>query len=1126
MKFKISNDSWLTMSKILFVLSLSLPASANTVVGKVTHSISVPSSGYLNDPINISWSPLPGFSFADFSFVKIGYRLNGGGYTFLDQRGSGTSISLNQTGRWCFIVRGWNSNEGEFGLFNINNEQCVEIRDLPVPSAPTFEPHEYYQPVNKGFVLKWNPQSGGRHVSHYKLNGAYFSGNSKELSFAHYGRQSLSVQACNSQNKCSSSTTTSVYIYSPPGFVRSLAADRTHVKLGEGVNITWNTPGGMVHNGYYRVSLNGRVLYSGKNLYYNPSTETPGKHIYKVGACNPELPCTESNITIQVSSPSSVSGSASFIHENNGNTILDPYYNKNELLAWDVSAVKNASQYQVIVEKSGSQRIFPATKDGNLVKFRFSQHMSNYRTNDEVKVSLSASNSAGQSAVLSSKENITLVNWDEIEYFNGTPLHIVGAAMEANKYKSTVFNKLWKTIPQTNSLDEATHLYDIDPTLFFDAYFHTYQLPSNLSSKPRTEPVMNVSRPLFDGFAFWDNILKKSPHFADATRFTNVLSTDNILNKFNSGANNSYLRGYLDTIFRIKNKASKPNNKYLFKNEKSLLAAMHESADRQDPSTGVASSKSRGFYVMLPAPYYKVLTTDEIEDGIENPYPFIEEEFKKRFTVYIDEVIEQYALWRSKYPNSKVKLAGFIHGSESSDRKTLGLIRHLKSHIKSFSPELELVASGYRKGPDLAQTFEESCSDRNSDLEKCLIKYTQIYDVEINNNFDKVWLQPNATLERFTSHTNRYMGISSFERELLHWYGKGVLERVKNDPKYSLVFEYTRNFANGRESSRDYFGYQTRIPEQSHSFSNYIHSAFNARFKGDSYKGGYYGDISYYADYIATDFPPQYSNGSKSFLYDDNGGLFFCYVQYAIGKSDGCDAISYHQEGGKDYIYTYDLVESISDVRAMYSFIGTTRGFQKYSADNKIKPATPLNDVNVNQSITIDITENVANARYLSFNTLVRSRLHPYLQKGSAAAISNCSAKPVVTFTFKDDSNNQIGSPSYLELGQEILQQKACRNIKDLVKTLEDEETKRINNERLSKCGPVVDSDTYRKCIKNINPEYVGEARTTSLWEPLSTRIALPYGTKKVSIKMETKKINTLDYVKSFVFYRPDYQLE
>lgn len=98
---------------------------SDSVSGLVTHSLSVPTSSNLNNPMTISWAPLPTFSSRNFSYVKLGTKAPGASWIYQNLSGSNTQITPSTTGQWCFAVRG--NADGVFGLST--SEQCVDVSE-------------------------------------------------------------------------------------------------------------------------------------------------------------------------------------------------------------------------------------------------------------------------------------------------------------------------------------------------------------------------------------------------------------------------------------------------------------------------------------------------------------------------------------------------------------------------------------------------------------------------------------------------------------------------------------------------------------------------------------------------------------------------------------------------------------------------------------------------------------------------------------------------------------------------------------------------------------------------------------------------------------------------------------
>lgn len=110
------------------LISLSGKVSANSVLKDVTHSITAPKFGYIGSSTKITWSTINGYSKSDFSHVRIGYSINGSFYNFRDYIGNETDLILNQVGEWCFIIRGWSTEERGYSLFNFEDKKCIQVK--------------------------------------------------------------------------------------------------------------------------------------------------------------------------------------------------------------------------------------------------------------------------------------------------------------------------------------------------------------------------------------------------------------------------------------------------------------------------------------------------------------------------------------------------------------------------------------------------------------------------------------------------------------------------------------------------------------------------------------------------------------------------------------------------------------------------------------------------------------------------------------------------------------------------------------------------------------------------------------------------------------------------------------
>lgn len=1152
--------------KLFVAIVLSLPVAANTVDNQVTHSISLPSSGYVSKAINVSWSPLPGFSFANFSFVKVGYRLNGGNYTFKDYRGASTSLILNETGMWCFIVRGWNSNEDKFGLFNVKTEQCVQINDLPTPQIPSLSHLEYYHPVNKQFSIQWEKKSNDQFVNHYLFNGTKFSGTVKSLIFSSYGGQSFSVQACNAQDKCSPAAVARVYIYASPGFVRNLTSDKYKVENDESANITWSPAGGMIPGNYYTVSLNDKVLYSGDQTSFKHIEKTPGAYRYKIGACNPSLACTISEIIINVFEPI-IEGSASFNFEpGSNNQIIDPYYNRNEYLSWDVSQVINARRYKVDVLDSEKNNIL-GTYDAELketnVRFKFDIHIDNpnYKPIHSVKVKLKACNNTDSCQYITSSNSIPqikLVNWDNNPYFQGTPLHIVAIHTETANDQNNIYNKLWPRAEKgkADSLptDGSPHyFYEINAMELMKAYMFPYNIDSesgDLKANQGITALPNESEVLFDGVVLWSNHAKYGQDTIEQNRFENTFNENiDLVAPLKTVSDSHFWRGYLDNVFGVKSDlelmkvdGNKFKTNYLFKpgdnNERiSVFDAIHEVTKNTEAE--------RGVYLILPAPYVGTTTAkNPVTYSLDNELAY------KKIKNYIDEVIEQYSIFldkvNSRGETTKVRLAGFKWGQESA--AAIGeakfavfneLLGDVKIYIKKFSSELQLVAfvystmsAEYDKKQDgnivKGNRFSEiTCKENESNVKECISKYSSIKAGGFVEHFDQVFFQPNATTVRFTnkvSGDDNVLRSKGVDRETLNWYAQGLFKNLTGDSKYSIMIEYIRALGQGIHTDEKDFGLIVSAPEEDihPSFENFKYPSYRSRLNGENkYIDGFYGDLSYYTDYIMTQFPEDFRNGNRSFLYDDNGGLAYCYTQYARGLKNACSAGAYY----KKKLYKWDLVESISELRSLYSFIATTREASKkngtptkpYKGDNNIFPEEPIIKLN---NFTSDLVPDnkkkltdieISQGMSVSIKSLVRARLlesiaFKEVEFEKERDLVSCSAKPKISVIFYNSENIKLDEQTVELTPQQFKYACLTYAMKAAYHNGGRGELRGFdeNNKRVYGSGFWPDADD---------------------WELINGTFTAPAGTNNMSIVLEAVGTGETKNLEAYLFYRPEYKI-
>ncbi|RRS10469.1 hypothetical protein EAG18_00070 [Pseudoalteromonas sp. J010] len=1168
----MSNFYFSSFKFLCVFMFFSVPAFANTVSNKITHSISVPASGYVGSPISIYWSELPGFSFADFSFVKVGFRLNGGSYEYQDYRGSSTSMALNQVGKWCFIIRAWNSNEDLFSSFDINNEKCVDIKDLPLPKKPVLNGFDYYNPVNSNFSISWNRQSDRNVENYYKVNGEYTSNNFYSKPYYTYGRKSIDVQACNKNDQCSEPTTVNFYVYSSPGFVKNLASTKDSVNPNESAVISWSRPGGMIYNGFYTVSLNGSEVYSGTDLSFTHRSTTLGEHQYKIGACNPSLPCTESLYSIHVednSQPVEIEGKAVFNFEPGSNgKIIDPYYNKNEYLSWNVSNIKNAESYKVDIVNS-KNGLFLANFDANyiaerkIVNFKFGEEINHKELTNgmAVKVKLKAcrENRCSQVSDLSSTPNIKLVNWENNQYFKGSPLHIVPINTETDTDTSNIYNKLWPRAIRGNSSEPESgyphYFYEVDGNDVMSTYMFRYDIDGSKMADKQSV--------LFDGIIAWNNLTKYSKSTKVQNRFDNTFNENDVelyapLQSVNS---RHFYREYLDNVFGVKSNlelkdlnGNQFKTKLLFKPDRnlrrvSIFDAIH------DVTKG--TSEPRGVYLVLPAPY------------VDSENPYNHNLHKSRIEDYIDEVVEQYTIFlhniSEKGETTNVRLAGFKWGQESASMLNEAecrkgdklkcyafynkLLKDIKVYLSSFtigregeSGKLELLAFVYSKliaGGD--KTFsEETCEKIENRVESCIERASAIRADGFTEHFDQVFFQPNATTRRFGSKSPhlsesekknpalvaeaKLLNSKAVDREVLDWHNRTLFKNLSGsaNSKYSIMIEYIRALGKPIKVGEKIFGHTVSQPESEiHAhFKNFQYSSYNSRLTGElNYPSGFYGDLSYYADYIMTQFPEDFRNGKRSFLYDDNGGLAYCYTKYAIGIKDACSAGVY--VNAKFYIW--ELVESISELRSLYSLVDVTRSAKNnggstnkvFKGDNNLFPEEPIIKLHSSsrelKSSKVHRNISISPGQSISVKSLVRARLlesiafrrYKPLNRDKENDLIVCSDKPVIKISFFD-ANSKVLKTDTIELAAEELKHACLTHEMKQAFYEGGKGSARPNNEFGS--GFWTDID---------------------YWSVLEKTFIAPTGTNSASIKLEAVS-NTQEAqsnLEAYLFYRPEYKV-
>jgi hypothetical protein len=179
---------------------------------------------------------------------------------------------------------------------------------------------------------------------------------------------------------------------------------------------------------------------------------------------------------------------------------------------------------------------------------------------------------------------------------------------------------------------------------------------------------------------------------------------------------------------------------------------------------------------------------------------------------------------------------------------------------------------------------------------------------------------------------------------------------------------------------------------------------------------GYVGDISSYADFImSSEIPNEYKNGTRPVLYDDAGGLFYCHIKHAANSASSSQQC---RDAGGVYL------DSITDVRSMYSFIDAVRGNGSYQASNNVFSGTPVVSVVSSEQQDVELSKGGTGSK-MNFQTLVRPRLNEEILHSSSAS-SVCSKKPVVSLVFLDNSGTHKGT---VNLNENNLQDSlSCRN--------------------------------------------------------------------------------------------------
>lgn len=977
----------------LSLLQVPCALATQSVSGKVTHNLHVPGSAEKNQTFSVSWTPKPEFSGYSFPFVKLSIQKPGQSWDWEDLYGSGQNITPDITGQWCFKVRGYSN--GQFG--NFTSPHCMNVTEPSVAGQQT----HYISPVGGGKVnqslnVAWNVYPQYSHLNfnwaklavrnpmgttEYKepLNGSYnfvpdMPGNwcfrVRAYLVNHFG--SFSNEVC-----------TNVSDTVVGKVIHSLSVPST-IDQGQTLNISWSklpafanlnvnwarlariNPHGALHEGKY-------IETSASSYGFSPNIT--GNWCFRVRAyVDGELSdFTANHCTNVIAPPAPVTGSAYLMLD--AGVSLDKWLHNNERLAWDVAGINNVNHYKVLINHGGIVNSYTLQASGNQVDFTLNELGHQYSTNQNATVSLQGCNSANACVTVSSAHELTLVNTQNLAYFIGEPKHINQFSAEmpyaVDSDDTFLKNKRWNY----SSNNKTT--YNIELKDVFQSYLYQYDLASD---------TLNTNKPLFEAFSFTNQRFKV---FADGYQ----VKCNEMQETFTSGSIKQLkgdltecVRNYFDVVFGSKNSVDVAQREYFSNEHKPFLEVLQE-------SIAVNHQGYVGFYLVIPSG----LATGEVN--------------LERRKLFVDEAIEQYAIFQANFPGSKVRLAGFYQMKESSsaDTEDVSVIKNVRDHIKGFSQELEFNSSSYNilSGYVGAGPFEEYC-DNNKFFQHCTSRFTAVHHKAFAEAFDDVSIQPNATMFRFHNRRNSYKVNGKTESdpnhtigvdiEMLHWMNEGLFrplaEGLQSSPantKFSVHFEYAPHRVNGSNKA------------------NYGFTALNGE--------GVYGDISRYADYIMKELPAVYRNGSRPILYDDAGGLFYCHVKQATSGATQCRD---HQTAGA-------IVGSKVDVRSMYQFIDATRGIVSYSGSNNILPSEPVLQVDTSRSVDIAITD--SSKRNLTFQSLVRARLNDSTLH-SATGSSTCSKVPEVTLRFYNAggtllSTSKVGT-SYF---QTPLQ---CRNFKQV----------------------------------------------------------------------------------------------
>lgn len=863
--------------------------------------------------------------------------------------------------------------------------------------------------------------------------------------------------------------------------------------------------------------------FSGSSTGVNPTQ--PGNWCFKLRGHAPNnggLGNYNTNSCINiVAPPPVVTGSAS-LNVPNG-ALKDNWFSDRDTLSWNVAGVYNASSYRVLVDNS---RYVSASRIGNTVNFTTGM-FGGFNTNQTTNVQLQACNSIGQCKTVTSATNLVLVKTAGVPFYTTQPKHInqFSAEMVYSAKRKKVENgqinpssmyraKRWKFANWNSNWSQTA--YDIDLVDVFSTYLYQYDLPENTYTPSTLSAALpNKNKPLFDAFSFVNQeykVVDGGGAFASCNQMPNsfVEGSPNQM----TGNIRECVNDYFDMLFGVKMSrdigmydANNANSfEWFAKKNQSMLDALHEAS--KDGSKDVA------FYMVIPSGIVDENTTS------------------KRREMYIDEALEQYALWRAKHGNnSRVKLAGFYQQQESTPNPKGGsadlakavsqkrIHEKVKNKINSYSSALTYNSSSYNtlgtyKDP---MRFSTACPDMDTTLQDCLIRYTAVRHVDAVALFDNIEFQPNAGFVRFKNRSPVYShpvvgnlavrdDTLPSDMEMLHWYNLGLFKPLVEDrhllgtgntavnTKFGIHFEYNTLFSGHTEMK-----------------SNYKQYALNGE--------GYYGDISRYADYMMSEYPEQYLTGPNAIIYDDAGGALYCHIKHAVGQYSGNRACRASDKG-------YGELElSISDVRSMYAWNNATRQSNAsgrkatYKTNTNFDPHNPIQEAK--PSVAINIAVNGQNR--LDFQSLVRARLtEAYLH--SATKTTECTKRPKIRLEFTL-SNGSVQSTEKLFPLAEL----QCDNFlqsKDNIFNKEQAAFKQLIFDKWIADGhanPPSSAAAIQLDIQNMK-----SSLDEDQWKLFKENgIVIPAGTVNIKLSLMGSELSSTDAnkVESILYYRPDYRL-